>query len=114
MSSMDIGPDDAGRLYKHALLRDPDEEGKAYWAAEIAQKGFSQVAWDIIESEEAQDSGYAVISAFEIAFGRVPDEEGLRYWQQQVDDNNDVDFFLDLLVASDEFSTHYGSASREA
>jgi hypothetical protein len=90
------------RLYRHALLRDPDQGGATYWTDRL-DRGLSStgdLAWLLYQSIESRSS--RVTGLYQDLLGRTPDGGGLAYWTEQLAGREDVSLAA-ALCASDEY-----------
>ncbi len=97
------------RFYNHCLLRDPDDEGLAYWVAELesGRKTGADVARGFIHSTEfvnrnTSDADYVTI-LYRAFFGREPDVAGYNYWMNRLETGSTRDEVLDGFIYSYEF-----------
>ena len=90
------------RFYSFVLSREPDEEGKKTWLAELESgKEVTQVAADFLEAAKAEmgevDNTTFVTTLYTSGLGREPDEAGLKYWVDELD--NGTNSRSNVLVA---------------
>jgi len=100
-------------LYEDIFFREPDAGGTDYWQTQLRSQSFNSIAWQFMSSEEAQDSGYAIITLYQMVFGRVPDQEGFFYWKNIIDSSDSLEPLLSRLTTSDEFLSAHDPNDRE-
>lgn len=76
--------DQAERLYRAGLGREADDQGRAYWAALLAEGlTINDVAAAMLATPEGESSsGDHIVDAYRWALGRDPEPEGYAYWSQ--------------------------------